>query len=120
MQKHIDLKYNINWASRQKRSFLFVDLSYQAAQRVVSAPPEEALKTLRDISQNFPVQARSLVKTNVKNEMRKEIQKNQKVFILFICYTFIFLVLMHGGILCITFYLCICLSMCLLLDQNSV
>ncbi len=59
--------------------FFPADLSYQAAQRVVSAPLEEALKTLRDISQNFPVQARSLVKTSVKSAMKKEIQKNQRV-----------------------------------------
>ena len=34
------------------------DLSYQAAQRVLSASDGEQLATLRDISQNFPVQTR--------------------------------------------------------------
>ena len=55
------------------------DLSFQAAQRVVSSPKEEAMKVLRDISQNFPSQARSLVKTTVSPDLRKEIKKNQKV-----------------------------------------
>ena len=55
------------------------DLSFQAAQRVVSSPKEEAMKVLRDISQNFPLQARSLVKTSVRSDLRKEIKKNQKV-----------------------------------------
>ena len=55
------------------------DLSFQAAQRVVSSPKEEAMKVLRDISQNFPLQARSLVKTSVSSDLRKEIKKNQKV-----------------------------------------
>ncbi|KAJ7328106.1 UDP-glucose:glycoprotein glucosyltransferase 1 [Desmophyllum pertusum] len=56
------------------------DLSFQAAQRVMSSDPQRALKLLRDISQNFPMQTRSLVKTKVKEEMRKEIQLNQKHF----------------------------------------
>ena len=55
------------------------DLSFQAAQRVVSSQKEEAMKVLRDISQNFPLQARSLVKTSVSSDLRKEIKKNQKV-----------------------------------------
>ncbi|XP_068732744.1 UDP-glucose:glycoprotein glucosyltransferase 1-like [Montipora capricornis] len=56
------------------------DLSFQAAQRVMSSDPQGALKVLRDISQNLPMQTRSLVKTKVKEEMRKEIQLNQKHF----------------------------------------
>lgn len=56
------------------------DLSFQAAQRVMSSDPQRALKLLRDISQNLPMQTRSLVKTKVKEEMRKEIQMNQKQF----------------------------------------
>lgn len=88
--------------------FLFLpsDLSFQAAQRVMSSEPQRALKVLRDISQNLPMQTRfvgdiffhfcsfrflfvdyllvifnprSLVKTKVKEEMRKEIKLNQKV-----------------------------------------
>ncbi|XP_015749296.1 PREDICTED: UDP-glucose:glycoprotein glucosyltransferase 1-like [Acropora digitifera] len=56
------------------------DLSFQAAQRVMSSDPQRALKVLRDISQNLPMQTRSLVKTKVKEEMRKEILSNQKDF----------------------------------------
>ncbi|XP_071084353.1 UDP-glucose:glycoprotein glucosyltransferase 1-like isoform X2 [Haliotis cracherodii] len=56
------------------------DLSLQAAQRVLSAPTEDALRMLVDISQNFPSQARSLVKTTVDNNLKKEIQKNQQNF----------------------------------------
>ncbi|RZF36252.1 hypothetical protein LSTR_LSTR017344 [Laodelphax striatellus] len=34
----------------------FQELSLQAAQRIVSAPVEEAIKILTHISQNFPMQ----------------------------------------------------------------
>lgn len=34
------------------------DLSFQAAQQIMSATPEEALTTLADLSQNFPIRAR--------------------------------------------------------------
>jgi UDP-glucose:glycoprotein glucosyltransferase len=34
------------------------DISFLAAQKIVDAPPEEALSTLVDISQNFPTRAR--------------------------------------------------------------
>ena len=64
------------------------DLSFQAAQRVVSSPKEEAMKVLRDISQNFPLQARSLHKTTVSSDLRKEIKKNQKVNPLFVSLNF--------------------------------
>ena len=36
------------------------DLSLQASQKVISASPEDALKVLTDISQNFPTRARCL------------------------------------------------------------
>lgn len=36
----------------------FADLSFQAAQRVMSSDPQGALKVLRDISQNLPMQTR--------------------------------------------------------------
>uniref|UniRef100_UPI0037E7011A UDP-glucose:glycoprotein glucosyltransferase 2 n=1 Tax=Semicossyphus pulcher TaxID=241346 RepID=UPI0037E7011A len=54
------------------------DLSFQAAARVMSAPKFEALKLMRDLSQNFPSKARSLTRVAVKQEMRKEIEENQK------------------------------------------
>lgn len=56
------------------------DLSLQAAQKVVSADPKDALKILQDISQNFPSMARSLVKTSVDENMKREISKNQQYF----------------------------------------
>nr|XP_057938366.1 UDP-glucose:glycoprotein glucosyltransferase 2 isoform X2 [Doryrhamphus excisus] len=54
------------------------DLSFQAAARILSVPKFDALKLMRDISQNFPTKARSLTRVAVKNEMRKEIEENQK------------------------------------------
>ncbi|GFR63376.1 UDP-glucose:glycoprotein glucosyltransferase 1 [Elysia marginata] len=55
------------------------DLSYQAGQKVMSAPLEDSLQYLRDISQNFPTQARTLVKESVSSEFKREVQKNQAV-----------------------------------------
>ena len=34
------------------------DMSFQAAQRVMSSDPQRALKVLKDISQNLPMQTR--------------------------------------------------------------
>ncbi|GAB6021676.1 hypothetical protein CHUAL_004257 [Chamberlinius hualienensis] len=56
------------------------DLGMQAAQRIMAAPAEEALRVLRSTSQNFPLLARSLTTTTVNEEMRKEILKNQNIF----------------------------------------
>lgn len=55
------------------------DLGMQAAQRIMSSPLEEALWVMRDISQNFPLQARSLVKTVANENLSQEIVKNQNV-----------------------------------------
>ncbi|KAM6934699.1 UDP-glucose:glycoprotein glucosyltransferase 2 isoform 2-T2 [Xenentodon cancila] len=54
------------------------DLSFQAAARIMSLPKFDTLKTMRDLSQNFPSKARSLTRVAVKKEMRKEIEENQK------------------------------------------
>ncbi|KAM9319983.1 UDP-glucose:glycoprotein glucosyltransferase 2 [Gastrophryne carolinensis] len=54
------------------------DLSFQAASKISSTPSYEALKVLRDMSQNFPIKARSLTRISVNQEMRKEIEENQK------------------------------------------
>ncbi|XP_069558740.1 UDP-glucose:glycoprotein glucosyltransferase 2 [Brachyistius frenatus] len=54
------------------------DLSFQAAARIMSVPKFDALKLMRDLSQNFPSKARSLTRVAVKQEMRKEIEENQK------------------------------------------
>ncbi|KAK3776845.1 hypothetical protein RRG08_024619 [Elysia crispata] len=56
------------------------DLSFQAGQKVMSAPVEDSLQYLRDISQNFPTQARTLVRETVSPEFKKEVQKNQARF----------------------------------------
>ncbi|XP_014254817.1 UDP-glucose:glycoprotein glucosyltransferase [Cimex lectularius] len=58
----------------------FQELSLQAAQRIMSAPKEEALNTLSFISQNFPSQAKSLVKTTVNQDFKNEMRKNQDRF----------------------------------------
>ncbi|RDD46683.1 UDP-glucose:glycoprotein glucosyltransferase 1 [Trichoplax sp. H2] len=55
------------------------NLGFQAAQRVLSAG-NDALTTLRDISQNLPTFARPTIKFQVRNEVRKEIKANQKIF----------------------------------------
>ncbi|XP_076026136.1 UDP-glucose:glycoprotein glucosyltransferase 2 isoform X2 [Genypterus blacodes] len=54
------------------------DLSFQAAARITSVPKYDGLKLMRDLSQNFPSKARSLTRVAVKQEMRKEIEENQK------------------------------------------
>eukprot|EP00116_Pleurobrachia_bachei_P003031 sb/3463293/ len=51
----------------------------QAAQKVVSAPGEEPLAVLAKYSQNLPSLARSLSRTAVTPELRKEIKENQEV-----------------------------------------
>jgi UDP-glucose:glycoprotein glucosyltransferase len=56
------------------------ELSLQAAERIMSSPKEEALKVLTNIAQNFPLQARSLVRTVVKDELKQEIKRNQELF----------------------------------------
>uniref|UniRef100_A0A0A9Y4P1 UDP-glucose:glycoprotein glucosyltransferase n=2 Tax=Lygus hesperus TaxID=30085 RepID=A0A0A9Y4P1_LYGHE len=58
----------------------FQELSLQAAQRIMSAPKEEVLHVLMYIAQNFPTQARSLVKTVVSQEMKNEMRQNQDRF----------------------------------------
>ncbi|XP_039101650.1 UDP-glucose:glycoprotein glucosyltransferase 2 isoform X1 [Hyaena hyaena] len=54
------------------------DLSFQAASQIRSTPVYDAIKLMKDISQNFPVKARSLTRIAVNQLMREEIQENQK------------------------------------------
>lgn len=49
------------------------DLGYQAAQRVVLSNPDEALSVLTEISQNFPIAARSISRQVVKKEFSEEV-----------------------------------------------
>ncbi|KAG8137606.1 hypothetical protein E2320_004831 [Naja naja] len=54
------------------------DISLQAASQILSAPVYNALRVMKDIAQNFPVKARSLTRVLVNEQMRKEIEENQK------------------------------------------
>ncbi|KAM5288069.1 UDP-glucose:glycoprotein glucosyltransferase 2 [Ctenodactylus gundi] len=54
------------------------DLSFQAASQIMSTSVYDALKLMKDISQNFPIKARSLTRIAINQQMREEIQKNQK------------------------------------------
>ncbi|XP_074234532.1 UDP-glucose:glycoprotein glucosyltransferase 2 [Camelus bactrianus] len=54
------------------------DLSFQAASQIMSTPVYDALKLMKDISQNFPIKARSLTRIAVNERMREEIEENQK------------------------------------------
>ncbi|KAE9555965.1 hypothetical protein FO519_000821 [Halicephalobus sp. NKZ332] len=56
------------------------DIGLQAAQKIVSGPPEEAIQNLIDISQNFPTRARSLVQTKLNAAFKTEVEENQALF----------------------------------------
>lgn len=58
----------------------FQELSLQAAERIMSAPKDEALNVFTNIAQNFPMQAKALVKTVVNNELKKEMKRNSDIF----------------------------------------
>ncbi|XP_011503813.1 PREDICTED: UDP-glucose:glycoprotein glucosyltransferase [Ceratosolen solmsi marchali] len=58
----------------------FQELSHQAAERIMSSPAGEAINVLTDISQNFPMQAKSLIKEKINNNMKKEMKLNQEIF----------------------------------------
>ncbi|GIY25555.1 UDP-glucose:glycoprotein glucosyltransferase 1, partial [Caerostris extrusa] len=57
------------------------ELSLQAAQKILGSPLEETIRVMKDIAQNFPTQARSLVHVSVANDVKKEIDRNQQMFI---------------------------------------
>ncbi|XP_037075354.1 LOW QUALITY PROTEIN: UDP-glucose:glycoprotein glucosyltransferase 1-like [Pollicipes pollicipes] len=56
------------------------DLSLQAAQRVAQAPPEEALRLMTGLAQNFPSMARTLIKTKVEKALKTEIKNNHNLY----------------------------------------
>lgn len=58
----------------------FQELSLQAAERIMIAPKEEALKVFTNIVQNFPMQAKGLVKTVVNPDLKKEMKINSDIF----------------------------------------
>lgn len=61
-----------------------VDLSIQAVTLILSAPPEKQLALMRDMSQNFPILAKSLSKGKVDSELRTELESNQILFARFL------------------------------------
>ncbi|GFQ69214.1 UDP-glucose:glycoprotein glucosyltransferase 1 [Trichonephila clavata] len=56
------------------------ELSLQAAQKILGSPMEETLRIMKDIAQNFPIQARSLIHIPVSSDVKKEIDRNQQMF----------------------------------------
>ena len=56
------------------------DLSMQAAQRIMASPSEDRLGVLADLASNFPSLARSLSRTSVPKELKKEVKKNSDIF----------------------------------------
>ena len=60
------------------------ELSLQAAERILSSARHESLKIMAQLAQNFPLLARSLVKTTVRPALKEEIKKNQQVIIILI------------------------------------
>ncbi|XP_019384043.1 PREDICTED: UDP-glucose:glycoprotein glucosyltransferase 2 [Crocodylus porosus] len=56
------------------------DLSFQAASQIRSSPVYDALTVMKDIAQNFPIKARSLTRVPVNQQMKNEIEENQKHF----------------------------------------
>lgn len=56
------------------------DLSLQAAQKIIDAPSgDEALRLLEDLSQNFPLRARSLSKVSVGKDLKKTFKSQRQV-----------------------------------------
>ena len=56
------------------------ELSLQVAKKILSTPRDEQLVLLKEIIQNFPIHAKSLVKISVEDEIKREIEKNQRYF----------------------------------------
>jgi UDP-glucose:glycoprotein glucosyltransferase len=55
------------------------ELSLQAAERILSAAKDESLKIMAQLAQNFPLLARSIVRTTVRPALKAEIKRNQQV-----------------------------------------
>lgn len=55
------------------------ELSLQAAERILSAARDESLKVMAQLAQNFPLLARSLVRTTVRPGLKAEVKRNQQV-----------------------------------------
>lgn len=68
------------------KAWQYQDLSLQAAEKVIKiarlhpGSSTDSLKILRDISQNFPTQAPTLLRIPVQEEVKGEIQRNRDFF----------------------------------------
>jgi UDP-glucose:glycoprotein glucosyltransferase len=51
----------------------------QAAERILNAAKDESLKIMAQLAQNFPLLARSIVRTTVRPALKAEIKRNQQV-----------------------------------------
>lgn len=60
------------------------DLSIQAVGLILAAPAEKQLALMRDISQNFPIVAKSLVGEKVNTKIKDELEHNQLLFARFL------------------------------------
>ncbi|XP_074593457.1 UDP-glucose-glycoprotein glucosyltransferase isoform X2 [Brevipalpus obovatus] len=56
------------------------DMSLQAAKKILTSPVEDQLNLMTDISQNFPSISRMLAKIPVDGDMKREVEKNQQLF----------------------------------------
>uniref|UniRef100_T1KNA5 UDP-glucose:glycoprotein glucosyltransferase n=1 Tax=Tetranychus urticae TaxID=32264 RepID=T1KNA5_TETUR len=56
------------------------DMSLQAAKKIISSPKEDQLRLLKDIAQNFPSLSRTLINIPVDNDLKKEVERNQHIF----------------------------------------
>lgn len=57
------------------------EISLQAAKKILDSQKDNALNVLREISQNFPIEARNLIKIKVDKELKKEMERNQQMFV---------------------------------------
>lgn len=60
------------------------DLSTQAVGLILTAPLEKQLELMRDLNQNFPIVAKSLVGEKVDKKLRSELRHNQMLFARFL------------------------------------
>jgi len=60
------------------------DLSTQAVGLILKAPAEKQLALMRDLSQNFPIVAKSLAGEKVDHVLRDELEQNQMLFARFL------------------------------------
>lgn len=60
------------------------DLSTQAVKLILSAPPAKQLALMRDLTQNFPIVAKSLAGEKVDEKLKSELERNQLLFARFL------------------------------------